>query len=213
MDPSTLGTDSDNNAIIRMGYILRQKDGNNSTIGFVAFSTKPNGEASNYFFPIDHSSEWSTWRLTTTIVKTDGLYIANVTLEINNVKVTAFVDDFDQKLSTINNEKILGSVAHHNFLPLANAGFIDQAKPLQGFTKENPSFIDNFYFGYADTIPASDVPTQLTVNRSSKLPQKEICSIPLSIAVVLTVAVAVAGMLGYLNKKTNTNGYQTSNHT
>jgi hypothetical protein len=171
------GADSEGNVIIRMGYVQRGTNDNLQQTGFVSFAAGPNGETySHYYFPFDHSADWSTWRLTAVIVKTEGPYFANITLQINNQEVTSFVNDFEQTLSSITNEEIFNPVTYHSLLPLPLPGapvptYIPtcnskssiqyelmsniRAKSVLNNNGATPSYVDNFYYGYANMVPLS----------------------------------------------------------
>ena len=173
-------TDSNNNCVIRVGYVQRGSDNNLQQMGFVNFCSGPNGESNHYYFPFSHASEWSTWRLTAIIIKTEGPYYANVTVQINDETVTTFVNDREQTLTSLPSEQIINPVVYHNLLPLPMAGVVlptyaptsvsyttsgihyellnTHVKPVST-TAATASYIDNFAYGYANTVPISITPT------------------------------------------------------
>lgn len=173
-------SDSENNAVITMGYVQRGTNDILTQQGFLEF----NSGSSHYYFPFGKSSTWSTWRLTATIAAIDNTYFANVTLQVDNEIITAFSTDRPQIgeviVSNITNEEIINPVSYHNLLPLPLPGAPvptympayhsdsgihydlmsnNQAKPMSSNNGATPSYIDNFYYGYANTVPLSVVPT------------------------------------------------------
>jgi hypothetical protein len=153
-------------------------------------------------------------------VKTDGPYLANVTVQINNQEVTSFVNDAEQTLTSITNEEIYNPVSYHNLLPLPQAGApvptyaptknvegsinIDLlsntlVKPTANNNGATPSYIDNFCYGYADTVPlsAGSTPqTQPTINTGPEPATEE--PFPTTILVVAILAVVVVALVGVL---------------
>ena len=173
-------TDSQNNAVITMGYVQRGSNDILTQQGFLEFYSG----ASHYYFPFGQSATWSTWRLTVTIVAIENAYFANITLQVDGEAITAFATDRpllgEVIVSNITNERITNPVAYQNLLPLplpgvpvptyaptynSNSGIHydlmrnNQAKPVSNNNGATPSYIDNFYYGYAGTVPLSTNPT------------------------------------------------------
>jgi hypothetical protein len=232
-------TDSEGNVIIRMGIYQRQMHDNDmQQVGGLAFSQESTGETSHYYFLFNHAADWSTWRLTVTTLSTEGGYLANVTLQINGETITDFATGLPRAdgmgeifVSNITNEPILNPVAYQNLLPLPMAGVTvptytptaigvsgvhydlmgnARAKPVaQGGA--TPSYVDNFYYGYAGTVPlttvtptptASDATLYPTINTGQHPPQTEPFPVALVIAsVVAVVAIVIVGVLVYLKKR------------
>lgn len=181
-------TDLEGNVVIRMGVYQRQINDNVQQVGGLAFCKDSTGESSHYYFPFHHTADWSIWRLTVTTVLTGGGYLANVTVQINDETITSFATGLPRPdgmgeifVSNITNEYVLNPVAYQNLLPLPQAGVmvptytpspvsidsgvihIDllsnthvQPVSVNGAT---PSYIDNFYYGYASTVPLFSDPT------------------------------------------------------
>jgi hypothetical protein len=179
-------SDSENNAVITMGYVQRGTNDILTQQGFLEF----NSGYSHYYFPFGQSSTWSTWRLTATTAAIDNTYFANITLQVDGETITNFTNDREQTVSEITNEWIMNPVAYHNLLPLPQPGVVVptyaptlysdsgihydlmsniHAKPVYNSNGATPSYIDNFYYGYADTVPLSIVPTP-TSNGASSTP-------------------------------------------
>ena len=173
-------TDSQNNAVITMGYVQRGSNDILTQQGFLEFYSG----ASHYYFPFGQSSTWSTWRLTVTIAAIENAYFANVSLQVDGEAITAFATDRpllgEVIVSNITNERITNPVAYQNLLPLplpgapvptyapaykGNSGIRydlmrnNQTKPVSNNNGATPSYVDNFYYGYANTVPLSVVPT------------------------------------------------------
>ena len=246
--PFYQATDSENNIVIMMGYVQRGTNDILVQTGFVNLNAGgPSGETSHYYFPFDHSAEWSTWRLTATIAAIDNTYFANITVQINNETVTAFTNDREQTVSDITNEWIINPVSHHNLLPLPQPGVVvptyaptyysdsgihydfmsnNQAKPVYSLNGATPSYIDNFYYGYAGTVPLSVVPTPTpiqsedisnrasstpgptstitqhpTINTGPEPPQTESFPTTLAVVLILSIVVFAIGVLAYFNKR------------
>jgi hypothetical protein len=182
-------TDLQGNAIIRMGLYQRQMNDNTQQVGGLAFCKDTTGESSHYYFPFNHAADWSIWRLTVTTALTEGGYLANVTVQINDETITSFASGIPRPdgmgeifVSDITNEHVLNPVAYQNLLPLPQAGAMVptytpspvsygngvihydlllsnthiQPVSVNGAT---PSYIDNFYYGYAGTVPLAANPT------------------------------------------------------
>ncbi len=179
--------DSQGNTIISMGIYQRQMHNNDlQQVGGLDFSNTTTGQSSHYYFPLSHAADWSTWRLTVTTALTEEGYVANVTVQIDGETATDFATGMPRPdgmgeifVSDIINESVLNPVAYQNLLPLPMAGVTAptysptsysatgihydlmsnyQAK-LLSTSGTTPSYIDNFYYGYADTVPLSIVPT------------------------------------------------------
>jgi hypothetical protein len=215
--------DSEGNVVFRVGYVERQIGETYGQVGFINFCAETTGETSHYYFPFDHSSEWATWRVTATITNRDGVYYGDVTVQINGEAVTAFTNDREQTLPNITNEPIVNPPAYHNLLPLPQAGVLqptyaptasssDIHYSLLSNTKAvplasggaTPSYIDNFCYGYADTVPLSSgstPSTQPTINTGSEPGNSEPFPTALAVVVILLViVVALVGVLAYLRK-------------
>ena len=231
-------TDSQNNAVITMGYVQRGSNDILTQQGFLEFYSG----ASHYYFPFGQSSTWSTWRLTVTIAAIDNAYFANVSLQVDGEAITAFSTDRpllgEVIVSNITNERITNPVAYHNLLPLPLPGAPvptyaptyqsdsgihydlmsnNLAKPMSSNNGATPSYVDNFYYGYADTVPLSIVPTPTpihneasstptstqhpTVNTGPEPPQTEPFPTTLIIAAIVTVIVVGLGLLFYTKKR------------
>ncbi|MCW3995326.1 MAG: hypothetical protein NWE98_04145 [Candidatus Bathyarchaeota archaeon] len=178
-------TDTEGHVIIRMGIFQRQMHNNDlQQVGGLAFCNTTTGEASHYYFLFNHATEWSTWRLTVTTTQSGGRTLANVTIQINDEIITDFATGMPRPdgmgetwVSSITNEHVLNTVAYQNLLPLPMAGVMiptymptSQAAAGIGYdlmgnrqfklvgSGATPSYIDNFYYGYANTVPLSTNP-------------------------------------------------------
>ena len=195
-------TDSDGNVIMNMGIYQRQMHDGDQQVGGLAFSKDTTGESSHYYFIFSHAAEWSTWRITMTTALTGSGYVANVTVQINDEVVTDFATGMPRSdgmgeifVSNITNEPVLNAVAYQNLLPLPQAGVmvptytpspvsygssvihIDllsnthvQPVSVNGAT---PSYIDNFYYGYAGTVPLFSTPTPTPTATPSSNPTQQ----------------------------------------
>jgi hypothetical protein len=215
------GSDMEGNVIVRMGYVQRGTDGNLEQTGFVSFAAGPDGATySHYYFQFDHSSDWSTWRLTVVTTQTDGGYYANVTVQVNEEVITEFntglpnPDGMGGELIVpdIKNEPLYSPVAYHNLLPLPQAGapvptYVPtaayssedihynplsniQAKPVYNNNGATPSYIDNFYYGYANAVPTEGTPHP-TENTGAQPQQYEFPTTTVVAATLMFVAAAV----------------------
>jgi hypothetical protein len=233
-------TDSEGNVIIRMGIYQRQMHDNDmQQVGGLAFSQEITGETSHYYFLFNHAADWSTWRLTVTTVSTEGGYLANVTLQINGETITDFATGLPRAdgmgeifVSNITNEPILNPVAYQNLLPLPQAGVLvptypptvysdsgvsydlmsnTRVKPVSS-SGATPSYVDNFYYGYADTVPLTTVSTTPTPTSSNTTPFPTINTgphpppaepFPTALIIVLVAAVVVvsAASVVYFNRR------------
>ncbi len=241
-------TDSQGNRIISMGIYQRQMHNNDlQQVGGLDFSNTTTGQSSHYYFPLSHVADWSSWRLTVTTALTKEGYVANVTVQINGEKATDFATGMPRPdgmgeifVFSIINESILNPVAYQNLLPLPMAGVTVptyspescsttgihydlissyEIKPVtNGATT---SYIDNFYYGYADTIPMSSAPTptpssgatltptptplttatQYPTNDTNSEPlQINQFTIVLAVALTITIIVFLGGIATYQKK-------------
>ena len=162
--------DSENRTIILLGYAYQE--------GFFTNVLTYN----QYAFPFNRSLEWSTWRLTGYIkqVNEGGLLWGNFTLQVNNETITSFRSDSiipEGIVHSITNEDVR-PIAYFNVYPLPQTGVVIIPTSLTNnvihynllsnkitdvaYNQAIPSFIDNFFYGYADTIPTvitSSTPT------------------------------------------------------
>jgi hypothetical protein len=210
--------DAEGNVVIRMGYVQKGVNDNLQQMGFVSFAAGPNGATySHYYFPFDHSADWSTWRLTVVITKTQGPYIADATVQINGQTVTAFTNDTEQTLSSITNEEIYNPVSYHNLLPMPRAGAPvptyaptanskgvqfdllsnTMVKPAANSNGATPSYVDNFYYGYANALPTSAMPTINTGPEPANEPFPTTTAIALAILAIVVIGV---GVLAYTRR-------------
>jgi hypothetical protein len=242
--PFYQAADSQGNTIISMGIYQRQMHNNDVLqVGGLDFSNTTTGQSSHYYFPLSHAADWSTWRLTVTTALTEKGYVANVTVQIDGETATDFATGMPRPdgmgeifVSDIINESVLNPVAYQNLLPLPQAGVLVptytpspvsygrvgihydlmsntnvQPVSINGAT---PSYIDNFYYGYANTIPMSSAPTptpaqptptattQPTINTGPEPPQTEPFPTALSIAVIVFLVGTVGiGLLLYIKKR------------
>ena len=186
--------------------------------------------------PLAHVADWSTWQLTVTTALTEEGYVANVTVQIDDEMATDFATGMPRAdgmgeifVSAIINESILSPVAYQNLLPLPMAGVTvptysplsysatgihydllssGQAKPLST-SGTTPSYIDNFYYGYVDTVTlaAASTPTPVpsdvvpnpsntdatstpTTQPPTKLPTLTIFFALLSVAIIAVALIA-----------------------
>jgi hypothetical protein len=182
------GSDSAGNVIASLGYYVKDINGSEPLMGGLSFAAGPGGLTySHYYFLLDHASDWSTWRLTfVTTQISPGVYQANVTVAVNNQTVTSFNTGkpnadgtAEQWVPTITDEPVYAPITAHNFLPLPMAGapvptyaptaYSNSGKhfTLLSNTRFQPmaangaaaSYIDNFYYGYANTVPVVNAPT------------------------------------------------------
>ena len=117
-------TDSEGNSIINMGIYQRQMNNTDlAGVGGLDFSNTTTGQSSHYYFLLE-ASDWSTWRLTVTTALTEGRYLANITLQINDEIITSFATGLPRPdgmgemwVSNITNEHILNPVAYQIFFP------------------------------------------------------------------------------------------------
>ncbi len=233
-------TDSAGNVIIRMGLYQRQMHTSDmQQVGGFGFCQGTNGETSHYYFLFDHAAGWSTWRLTVTTASVDGGYLANVTLQINGETITDFATGLPRAdgmgeifVSNITNERILNPVAYQNLLPLPQAGVLVPTYPPTAYKNSGvsydlmsntrvkpvsasgatPSYVDNFCYGYAGTVPLTSVSTNPTPVPSDTTPLPTINTGPEPPAaepfpttvviglVVVVVAIVIVGMLVYSKK-------------
>ncbi len=186
-------SDSQGNTIINMGIYQRQMHTSDpQQVGGLDFSNTTTGQSSHYYFPLSHVADWSTWRLTVTTALTEGGYVANVTVQIDGEAATDFATGMPRPdgmgeifVSDIIDVSVLNPVAYQNLLPLPQAGVLVptytpssvsygsggirydlisnthvQPVSVNGAT---PSYIDNFYYGYADAVPFSAAPTPTSI--------------------------------------------------
>ena len=153
--------DNQNRTIILLGYAYQE--------GFFTNVLTYN----QYAFPFNRSLEWSTWRLTGYIKQMNegGLYWGNFTLQVNNETITSFRSDSiipEGIVHSITNEDVR-PIAYFNVYPLPQTGvmiiptsltnngiqysLISNKVTNVAYNQAIPSFIDNFFYGYADTIP------------------------------------------------------------
>jgi hypothetical protein len=251
--PFYLAADLEGNSIMQMGLYQRQMNNSDLVgVGGLDFSNTTTGQSSHYYFIFNQAAEWSTWRLTVTTAYTEGRYLANVTLQINDETINSFATGLPRPdgmgemwVSSITNEHILNPVAYQNLLPLPMVGvpnptYAPTAKTAGGlhydlmsniksepisFSQATPSYIDNFYYGYANTVPlsttptttqtptehqgnqASPTPTQTptqtanpTINTGAQQPQTQPFPTILVAVLVVSVVVVIAGVLMYLKK-------------
>ncbi len=229
-------SDAEGHTIIRMGIYQRQMNNVDlQEVGGLAFCNTTTGESSHYYFSFNHGADWSTWRLTVTTALTEGRYLANVTVQINGETISAFATGLPRPdgmgemwVSNITNEHVLNPVAYQNLLPLPMAGVMvptyaptsyrgsdihydlmsnNQVKPVASYGGATPSYIDNFYYGYADTVPMASALTPTPTSTITLLPTINTGSLtepfptPLAVVLVLAVVVLVIGVLVYLKKK------------
>jgi hypothetical protein len=250
--PFYVATDSNGNSIINMGIYQRQMNNIDlAAVGGLDFSNTTTGQSSHYYFLLD-SSGWSTWRLTVTTALTEGRYLANVTLQINDETITSFATGLPRPdgmgemwVSNITNEHVLNPIAYQNLLPLPMAGvtvptYTPTAKIVGGvhydlmsniksepmaFSQATTSYVDNFYYGYANTEFLSSTPTTTptpteyqgnevsptptptptatvnpTINSGALQPQAQSFPTILVAALVVSVVVVIAGVLIFLRK-------------
>ncbi len=239
--------DAQGNTIIRMGIYQRQMHNIDlQQVGGLDFSNTTTGQSSHYYFPLSHAADWSTWRLTVTTVSTGGGYIAIVTVQIDGETVTDFATGMPRPdgmgeifVSNITNESVLNPVAYQNLLPLPMAGIIlptyaptsqsatgihydlissRQIKPVSN--EATTSYIDNFYYGYANAVPlsanstptptineatATPIPTALstgnpTINTGAQSPQVLFQAI-LAPVFVMLAAIVVIAVVAYLKNR------------
>ena len=182
-------SDSQGHTIISMGIYQRQMHNNDlQQVGGLDFNNTTTGQSSHYYFPLSHTADWSTWRLTVTTALTEAGYVANVTVQIDDETATDFATGMPRPdgmgeifVSEIVNVSVLNPVAYQNLLPLPQAGVtVPTYTPspvnydgssihydLMSNTHVQPvsangattAYIDNFYYGYAGTVPLSSVPT------------------------------------------------------
>jgi hypothetical protein len=224
------GADLDGNVIVRMGYVQKGVNDNIQQMGFVSFAALPGGLTySHYYFLFDHSAVWSTWRLTAVTAKTDGAYFANVTVEVNGEVISDFNTGLpnadgtaELHVSSIINEKLYNPVAYHNLLPLPQAGApvptyaptgysgegihyslmsTTKAEPMYNNNGATPSYIDNFCYGYANTVPNTPT-TQPTINTGPEQPEYEFPTAIVAVATLLFAASAVGIALYQRKSKT-----------
>ncbi len=231
--------DSEGNVILRMGIYQRQMHTNDmQQFGGLAFCQESTGESSHYYFLFNNAEEWSTWRLTVTTASTEGGYLANVTVQINGETITDFATGMPRAdgmgeifVSNITNEPILNPVAYQNLLPLPQAGVLVPTYPPTAYgnggvsydlmsnthvkpvstSGATPSYVDNFCYGYAGTVPLttvtstptpSDTTPYPTINTGPEPPPAEPFPLALVVASVVAVAaVVVIGVLVYLKKR------------
>jgi hypothetical protein len=181
--------DSQGNTIISVGIYQRQMHNNDAQqVGGLDFSNTTTGQSSHYYFPLSHAADWPTWRLTVTTALTEDGYVANVTVQIDDEVATDFATGMPRPdgmgeifVSAMINVSVLNPVAYQNLLPLPQAGVMvptytpspvsynsssvnydlmsnTHVKPVS-VSGTTPSYIDNFYYGYADTVPLSAAST------------------------------------------------------
>ncbi len=243
-------TDSEGHSIIMMGIYQRQMNNSDlAAVGGLDFSNTTTGQSSHYYFLLD-ASDWSTWRLTVTTTLTEGRYLANITLQINDETITSFATGLPRPdgmgemwVSNITNEHVLNPIAYQNLLPLPMAGvtvptYAPTAKIVGGvhydlisnikselvaLSQATTSYVDNFYYGYADTVPLSSTPTTTptpteyqgnevsptptptptvnpTINTGAHQPQTQSFLTTLVAVLVVSVVAVIAGVLIYLKK-------------
>lgn len=242
-------TDSEGHGIIMMGIYQRQMNNSDFLVGGLDFSNTTTGQSSHYYFLLD-ASDWCTWRLTVTTVLTEGRYLANIDLQVNDETISSFATGLPRPdgmgemwVSNITNEHLLKPIAYQVLLPLPMAGvavptYTPTSKIVGGIrydlmnnikleplalSQATTSYVDNFYYGYANTVPLSSTPTtpptptqhqgiemsptptptptvNPTINTGAHQPQTQSFLTNLIAGLVVSVVVVIAGVLIYLKK-------------
>jgi hypothetical protein len=248
------GSDSEGNVIVSLGYYIKTVNGTEELMGGLSFAAGPGGLTySHYYFILGHISDWSTWRITfITAQISQDFYQANVTVTVNNQTITSFntgkpnADGTAELwLPTITNEPVYTPITAHNLLPLPIAGApVPTYQPTSNINRDTqytllsitkvqplaangatPSYIDNFYYGYANTIPTDNTPTptltpsgtiiitptekpttaasetQLPNNGPTQPPQKEVFPTTLIVALVVVIIAVALGILVFFRKR------------
>jgi hypothetical protein len=224
-------SDLEGNTVIRMGVYQRQMHDSTQQVGGFGFCKDSTGESGHYYFLFNPATDWSVWRLTVTTASTEGGYVANVTVQINGETVTDFATGMPRPdgmgeifVSNITNEPVINPVAYQNLLPFPQAGVLVptytpspvsygssgihydlmsnmHVQPVSA-NGASVSYIDNFYYGYAGTVPLSTVQTSTptaapttnpttsaTPTPSPTVPEISTLAIPMLIIVLATAIV------------------------
>ena len=192
--PFYQAADSENRTILLMGYIQREtSNGNQVEVHQEGFLTDLL-TYHHYYFLFNRSSEWSTWRLTGYIAQVDGIegfYRANFTIQVDNETITSFRSDSiipEGTVHNITNEEVR-PIAYHNIYPLPQTGvmIIPTASTNNGIhysyltnkvstilhNQAIPSYVDNFLYGYANTVPISATSTSTPTPTPTPIPTSQ----------------------------------------